>query len=366
MRKFIKISIIVGVVLLGGYAFYQKQAEKNAPEVLVNKAALRDMVFSVSESADVLPFKTVLLSSKIGGRVKRLRVEKGEQVSRHTLLAVIDFPELSQARSALSQAELNVKSALREYKRLEDLYQQGAVSLQQVEHAKTQLSIALTQRREARDTLSNQSSYISIRSPISGTVTEKFVEEGELVMMGAPVFEISDIGILKIEADIDETDIGHVQVGQKVLITMDAYPDKTFHGKVAKIAPKASEMKELGTMAEQKSALQYEVQTRTFKVEIEPVGEYASLLKAGLSADVEIVYKEKKNVLSVPKEALVEENGRFYVFTLASPKVSKKKVKVGMQNTEFAEILEGLSEENAVVVEGVDKLKDGVRVKVIE
>lgn len=150
---------------------------------------------------------------------------------------------------------------------------------------------------------------------------------------------------------VDEADVGSISIKQAARVTMDAYPKMTFQSRVIKISPIVTGEK---------------LEARTFEVRVSsPKGNI--ILKPGLSADVEIIAGEAKNVIVVPSQAMIEKEGEVFVYVSEGGKAKKKKVTAGIHNWNFTEIKEGLKEGDIVIITP-DKpgFKEGVRIKVAD
>jgi len=166
---------------------------------------------------------------------------------------------------------------------------------------------------------------IDIISPIDGLVTLRNVEPGQKVTNSTTLFEISDK--LVVEILVDETDISKVRLGMKAKITLDAYSDRIFYGKVIKIAYSST----------------VESNVTSYKVLVEFSSALSRSIKSGMSADVELIVKEKKNVLKVPLNAVRKKNGTAYVLLYTgSGRVKQWEVSVGDSDDSGIEIVSGL------------------------
>lgn len=190
--------------------------------------------------------------------------------------------------------------------------------------------------------------YSFIRSPISGVITSRPVKIGEGVNKGSHIATVVSTGSMYIEAFIDEADVAKVRIGQEVNITMDSYPGKVFKGEVYRISPVV-----LGGKQE----------TRTFEVRVR-LKDKDILIKPGMSADIEIIVESIPNVLALPSQAVVEKEGKRYVYIIRDSRARLTPVDLGRFNWTFYEVLSGIKEGDKVIINtDVEGLKDGVRVK---
>ncbi|MDI6827232.1 MAG: efflux RND transporter periplasmic adaptor subunit, partial [Armatimonadota bacterium] len=155
---------------------------------------------------------------------------------------------------------------------------------------------------------------------------------------GTSIVQLGDCSRMFVLASVDETDIAKVEVGQAVDITLDAYPDELFEGKVTKIDPQ--------TVVEQN------VTTIPVTVEIENPD---ARLKPGMNATCEFIIERKENVLVVPTEAVRDEDGKYTVTVIKNGKQIERKVEIGIAGDEFTEIVDGLKEGEEVVTAVVER-----------
>lgn len=189
-----------------------------------------------------------------------------------------------------------------------------------------------------------------VRAPISGTLIRYYVDIGDSVipqepMPQEPVLNIAYMDKVRIVVNVGEKDISKVRKGEKVRISVDAYPGESFLGTVVKVAPAV------------------DPRSRKLKVELE-IENKDHRLKPGMFADVEIIYREHRNVLVVPRIAVLEREGRKVLFTVEGDRANLREVRTGVSDGEKIEIVEGLTKGESVIVEGNYGLTDGAKVEV--
>jgi len=187
-----------------------------------------------------------------------------------------------------------------------------------------------------------------VKAPIKGTVIRYYVDIGESVipqepMPQEPVLNIAYMDKVKIVVNVGEKDISKLRKGKKVRVSVDAYPRENFRGRVVRVAPAV------------------DLRSRKVKVELE-IENKDHRLKPGMFADVEIIYNEHKNVLVVPRIAVLEKEGRKILFTVEDERAKLREVKTGVSDEEKTEIVEGLTEGESVIIEGNYGLIDGAKV----
>lgn len=190
--------------------------------------------------------------------------------------------------------------------------------------------------------------YSFVRSPIAGVLTSRPVRVGEGVQNGGLVAAIVSPKSMYVEAFIDEADVAKVKTGQSAHISMDAYPGKIFTGEVYKISPVV-----LGTKQE----------TRTFEARIR-LKEDGAVVKPGMSADTEIIVDSIANALVIPSQAVIEKDGKKFIYLVRGVKAVYSPVETGRFNWNFTEIKAGLAEgETIVITPDTAGLKDGARIR---
>jgi HlyD family secretion protein len=193
-----------------------------------------------------------------------------------------------------------------------------------------------------------------LRAPFDGIVAEVATEVGEWISPSLPalpvpaVLELLQDSATYVSAPLDEVDLAKIRVDQEVRVTIDAYPGRSFPGKVVRVAPYVQDIEE---------------HSRTFEIEVElEDGDFAATLRPGISADVEVVLEDKSDVLRVPSYALIE-GGR--VFVVNDGTIEACDVTTGIKNWDFTEVTEGLEADQMVVV-SVDRIevREGAKVRI--
>lgn len=268
----------------------------------------------------VQPETMVKISADVPGKVVRLAVKEGQRVKRGQFLLQLDDTQfraevanteaaLQAARSNLRQAEAAFAQSDAALKRKESLFDQKLVSPEELDVARTTRDsdkARLEARREdvtqAGATLTVQRDRLSktrFNSPIDGTVVQLSIEEGEIVVTGTMnnpgtvILTVADLRQMKVEADVDETDVSAATLGQAAKVTVDALPDTTLAGHVTEIANSPS-IADAGTQEQQTN----------FLVDV-MIDTPPAMLRPGMTADVEITTASKDSVLLVPIQAVV-------------------------------------------------------------
>jgi HlyD family secretion protein len=289
--------IIAANALKSGEKTYQVQAEK------VERG---DLTSIVTANGKIAPKTDVKISAYVPAKITKLPVEEGDQVKKGQLLVQLDDTDY-QAAVNRSRAELASAKASREqsqltFTRQKELYEKKLTSQEQYDMAKTELDLSEARYQQATASL-DQAKYnlnkTTMTSPMDGIVTSLNAEVGEIVMIGTMnnpgtvIMTVSDMSEIETEVEVDETDIAQVELGQEAEISIDAYPDTTFKGRVTEIGHTAR-ISGLGTQD----------QVTNFLVKVMLIDEVASI-RPGMSASVDITTDSRSDVLNVPIQAVV-------------------------------------------------------------
>ena len=268
----------------------------------------QSIVSSVEATGTVEPIRVIEVKSQAGGEILGLPVELGDHVEQGTLLVRIDPRDVrnafDQAAADLDVAQARIDVAQRQLSRMQSLHDSDIVTDEELESAilehansKAGLVRAETNLELAEDKLND----VILRAPISGTIVERTVEEGQVITGtrdltgGTALMKMADLSEVQVRTLVDETDIGKLEAGLPAEITVEAYPDRTFRGSVLKIEPQA---------VVQQNVTMFAVLTR--------IRNEDDLLRPGMNADVEIVVGRQDDILALPNMAIKtpDEAGR--------------------------------------------------------
>ncbi len=293
-------------------------------------------------------------------------VDEGYVVAKGQVIAVIDHenPEaqVNQARAALTtadaqlnQADVALTQTEKDLERTRNLEKEGAASKQALEKIEAEYKSLVQQKNvaEARVTQSraafNQAQILLaecfITAPISGIISQRFLETGDMAMVTRPIFAIVDVDKVEVTADLPERNLNDVREGAEVSMGVDAFPGRVFKGIITKISPTLN------------------VVNRTAKLEITvPNSDHA--LKPGMFARVTMNIAERKGVPVIPEAAVLgDESGR-YVFVVGSGVAHRRNVTLGLEEGPTVEVAEGLQPGEMLVTAGHQKLLEGQSVQV--
>jgi membrane fusion protein (multidrug efflux system) len=338
--RFWTLPLFAATLFLAGCGGAPKEGDKlvEAIPVEVTVPALGDMERVLSFSGTIEPWRDASLGAQISGRVEKIFVEVGEEVSSGTLL-------VQMSGEQLTQAEAEFRSAEKDWKRMKTLLDKGTIT-QQVfdkidagyEAARAGYELVLESTR--------------LKAPFSGIITAKYLEEGEVFTLmpgaaGSPaILEIMQLDPVKVNLQVAERDLPDLRRGMPVRLTTDAYPEREFTGKVNRIDPTVDPRFRMGSLELQISNTRHS-------------------LKPGMFARVTVVLSEHKNTLTLPAECVLSENQETFVYLVNDGVARKRLVQTGLSTSELVEVLSGVSSEDTVIRVGQKIVIPGQEVKVV-
>jgi|GEM_PF-3149 len=387
---------VLAVILLASAAVVvgiQSRSHDKAQEVRIEEVARRNLVATVTASGQVEPETSVDIASDITGRIIRIPVEEGQVVEQNALLLQIDPTQfdaarqraegaLSQARANALQARVNRYQAKRALDRalalrdrdpnlvsdeqLETAQQSYDVAAAVYESQQYQVAQAQASLREAEEQLSKT----VLRAPMAGRITRLAVEEGEVALASTfsretgLLMTIADLSVIQIKVRVDETDVVRLALGDSAEISIDAFPDTTFVGRVTKISQSAIQAAAAGSGDR---AVDYDVEVT---LDNPPPD-----IRPDLSGTAKVVTDTRENALSIPIIALtvrehapiptgetgapdtglVDTEG---VFVVTDGVAFFRPVRVGIAGEEHFEVLSGLEEGDSIVAGPYQVIRD--------
>lgn len=377
---------------------------QNVATVTGIKAAAATITTNVEYSSKLKPVQEVTVSPKIVGKVATIQADVGNDVEQGQTLFTLESNDLQaqlaqqkanvevnrvnlekargssfeqqllQAEQAQLNAQIAYKNAKDNYDNYQKLFNAGAASKLDFDNARDKLDSAAIALKSANDNLNllkNQAGPQTIQaaqaqvsqaesamsyaqaqvqnsiivSPISGTVSIRNIEVGEIASSSTPAFTVINTKTMIAQINVPDRMIDRIRKGQSVSVKIAALNDKTFNGTVDLVSP----------------AVDTKTLTYPVRVDIDnPGGE----LKSGMFARVILPAEKKDNAINVPNEAISVQDGVPYVYTVENNVVKKKAVQLGLSNDKITEITDGLKLGDFVVTEGQIFLNDGQRVNI--
>ncbi|TDK23317.1 efflux RND transporter periplasmic adaptor subunit [Luteimonas aestuarii] len=324
----------------GGGDAEAKEADKgpDAVPVEVTQVARRPIAASYANTANLEPVAESQVVAKTSGVALQVLVEEGQQVRAGQVLVRID-PDRARLQAAQSSAQLQKLEA--NYRRAQQLAAQQMVSANDLDQLRFDLENARAVNRLANLELS----YTNVVAPISGVVASRSIKSGNFVQINTPIVRIIDASRLEATLDVPEREIATLKPGLPVRLQVDALPGRTFEGLVDRVAPVV------------------DGGSGTFRVISAFDGSDA--LQPGMFGRLRIDYDQRANALTIPRLALLDDEGEPAVYVVRDGKAVRVQVALGYQDGAFVEVREGLAEGDAVVTAGKVALRDGSAVQVI-
>jgi HlyD family secretion protein len=350
--------IIPLIVLLAIGAIILLKAKNSAKtkdnDIKLVKVQRGDIIEKALAIGRIEPEKEVAVKSKISGIVKKIYVEVADEVKAgEPLLEINPDPtpiEFAEAKKDVEISQVNLDNAKNEYERMKKLVKENVVSQKEFDSAEnsfreSELKLSLAQERLAliekgKTRIADRQIDTIIKSPVDGMILERRIHEGDPVVpltsyqAGTELLILADMKSLIFKGTVDEIDVGKLREGMTAELKIGAIPDQKIFGKLTKISPKAK-MQENATL---------------FDVEIEIIQKGEKTIRAGYSANADLVINKSANTLFIP-ERLVEfkEDKAFVEVKNEKSEIIKKEVKVGLSDGINIEILGGLKEGEEVV-----------------
>jgi RND family efflux transporter MFP subunit len=369
LPRFARLTVVVIVLLVIGIGFWRllskpgssQPANPTGPKtVAVVKAIRKTLATESTLQAEFIPYQDILVHAKVSGYVSMIRVDIGDRVKQGELLATLEVPELqdniNKAKAGVSATEQEVARAQADHDNQHQIYQRlddvakahpNLVAQEDLDTARSKVEAALgalgaaeQHRQEAQAELgrfNTLAAYEKITAPFDGIITKRFADLGSLIQAGTssntqalPLVELAQDDLLRLRFPVPEAQTPLIENGLQVQVTIPAL-SKTFGGKVVRFAWDISRS------------------TRTMTTEVD-VKNPDGRIKAGMYAVVRLPLTEAKNVLAVPLQAL-SSGDQPSVFVLSKDgKLQERLVKTELRTATEAEVTEGLSEGDLVVV----------------
>ncbi len=372
----------------GSTAETQKAEEASIP-VKVAKVSRGDLVIKLKSPGEAVTSKKMKISAEVSGVIKSLNIEESKHVREGELLVVLDDEEYrlgletakashlktlselllekrfagpEEARSESDQKK--IQKARADYDRDRKLYQDGKMTREAFEKAGKDFEMALIESGEKKEEILAAAKGLTqaeiavkdaqikiektkIRAPFSGIVCDIKVLAQERVTANQELFTLVNISEIQVRAKVLESEVGKIKVDREADLRFSAYPERVFKGKVKAISPIINP------------------EDKTCSVIVD-VSNPAEEIKPGMHAEVEIAAEIYKGRLLVPQEAILVRGGRKLVFAVEEGLAKWKYIDVGLENENYAEILNGVKEGESVCIEGHGTLAHDARVRIEE
>ncbi|WP_372807569.1 efflux RND transporter periplasmic adaptor subunit [Pontiella sp.] len=339
--------LAVGLLLLIVVLAMLKPAEKPLPADTEAAVPVSTLTVELTSTPDTVFLPALIeanvnatLAAEKAGRIVQIKVDRGDRVEKDQLLLQID-DRIWQAN--LKQANIAATDARKNHERFKQLQASGAVADSEFDSIEAASIRAEAMATEAEINIEQ----CRVESPIAGTVNDRYVEEGEYVQPGTPVFQVVDTATLKVVAQIPEKDIYSIHVGQPIRFTIQPLKGRTFEGRVTFVAAQA------------------DGRNNAFRTEI-TVDNSDGTLRPGMIAQVEFQRGLCERMVSLPMSAVLPSKGDHIVYLAVDGQAVRRKVHLEAITRERALIYEGLEQGEIVITEGNRTLSDGQRIEIVE
>jgi len=404
-KKVLTISLIVIIIVVLAIFLFNKRggdssavdSSKNSlknpkPEetplsVKVAKASRGDLIIKLKSPGEAVTDRKIIIKAEVEGVVNKINVKESQHVKKGDLLIELDdkkyMLEVDSAEasrlSKLSELLLEKKFAgaenasvdydrkkiskiIEQFENTKKLYQKGLISREKFEDTQKEYEMVLIESGEKKDEIMAAAKGLTqaevnvkkakmnlqktkILAPFQGIICDIQVSPGEHVTSGRELFTLVDISRINVHARVLESEIGKMEVGREVDLRFSAYPGKVFKGKVKAISPIVN------------------AEDKTCKVIID-VANPEEEIKPGMHAEVEIAAEIYENKLLIPQEAVLVRSGRKLVFVYDDGLAKWRYIETGLENEDYAEVLDNVKEGELVLVDGHFTLSHDARVKI--
>ncbi|MBN2289972.1 MAG: efflux RND transporter periplasmic adaptor subunit [Candidatus Glassbacteria bacterium] len=314
-----------------------------APEAVPVEVGLpwrADLSSYVFGNTHIEALREVEIIARVQGQLERLAVEEGTRVNKGQVLAELNKTELELA---LREAAARLENNRAVYERTKKMLEQELTSQETLDNNKYLFETAKTQYEQAELNLQ----YTTITAPFSGIITQRLIEQGDMVRVNTVLFQLADMGKLLARVYVPEKELARVKVGDRVRLESEMFPGETFEGVVEMISPVVDPA------------------TGTVKVTVAVAGN-SGRLKPGMFCSAYILTDTHKNSLVISRKALIPDVDETEVYVVGEGGMARRRnVSIGIEQGDTLEVLAGLEDGEQVVIVGKETLRDGSTVKII-
>ena len=354
MKKVIIIGVIVVVLAVGIFFVLQGSGKKEQANNSI-RAEMGSIIDKALAIGQIEPKNQISVKSKISGIAKKVFVEMGDSVRKGDLLVEIQPDptplEYAETKRQVEIDSVNYENQRKGFSRVKELLAKKLVSQQEYDQAsrgagEAELRLKLSGEKlslieRGRINIGGRKVESVVKSPIRGTVLERKINVGDPVVplssyqAGTELFTLADMNKLIFRGTVDEIDVGKLEEGMSTILKVGALPNDTIHGILYKISPKARK--------EENSTL--------FDLEIKITEKGRSMLRAGYSANADIIIKKKEDILLIPERLIefVEDTAFVQVKDSTTAEIQRKVIKTGLSDGLNIEVTEGLNEGDILV-----------------
>ena len=316
-----------------------KVGEKESIESIHNKEGVpvtiqeiqpEELTITLSYLSTLMGSKQATVTSMVADKIEKIKARVGSRVAENQV--VVQFP-LDNPTLQYQQAKVSYENYKKTYERMKTLLAAGETSQQNFDNIETQYLVAKRNYESIQQML-------FVESPISGTIVEIPYEEGEKVRAGDKLFTVAQIDRMKAVFWVTDQDMTHIKNGMTVTIEKNG---KVYSGRISEIS------------------LAQDQTRKAFKVEAEFPNKNRELY-VGMTMDVLIPYYNNPSAIVVPRSALVQQGGKYYVYLAMDNTAKMQEIKIGQSQGDKQQVFKGLNPGDKVITEGVNLLSDGSKI----
>lgn len=301
-------------------------------------ATRQPLVVSKSYSGSLEGEVQANIVAKISERITDIHAHVGDAVKAQQVILSLDK---SGTSSQYYQAEAGFKNSEKTLERMKSLYAEGAISLQTLDGAQTAFDVAKANFGAAR-------SAVELTTPISGVMTSLSVNIGDLAAPGAVLATIARINQLKIIFNVSESDVVHLSLGQNVQIYSETNPDARAEGRIVQLSKSA------------------DTRSRSFEIKAQFFNTGDLWFKPGMYCKVAVQVSPRTQALVIPNTAIKSDDVANLAYVVRNGRALQRRLRLGVSDGRYTEILEGLSEGEAVITVGMTNVRDSSQVNIVK
>jgi membrane fusion protein (multidrug efflux system) len=313
-----------------------EEKEEKASPVVTLRAGKSTVISRISSASTIEAERQVTIHAEATGRISKLGFEEGDTVEKGAMLGQI---RRDAQASLLARASTSLEKSKADYERIKSLHGQGAASQEELDNARIAYQTAKLDRKDRRREVGDT----RVLSPFSGTITERFVNDGAFVTNGAQLYSIVDFDTLVARVYVPEKELDRIRVGQEAQVVHKAGDKRRGVGSVQRIAPIV------------------DATTGTVKVTValpkDLTGQGGFL--PGMYAEVTLTTEQHDDTLVLPKPALIHEEEQTFAFLVEGDRAKRVLLKTGLADDNQVEVLEGIAAGDEIILVGHAGLKDG-------
>jgi HlyD family secretion protein len=357
MKKILKILIaVIFITIFAGTIYFLYKKSKADPVTFeTTSPTINNIIKKTVATGSVVPRKEIEIKPMVSGIIETIYVEPGKYVKKGDIIAKVkiipDMVNLNNAESRQNRAKIGLENAKRNYERQKQLFEQNVIpqndfdgyelaymnAMEELETAENNLLLI----REGQTKKTNGQTNTLIKSTIEGMILAVPIEEGDAVIEsntfnnGTTIASVADMGEMIFKGNIDETEVGKISEGMNLILSVGAIENQSFGAKLEHISPKG---------IEENGAIQFEIRAAVTLID-------TVFIRAGYSANADIVLAKKDSVLSIPESLLQFDKDSAYVEIETGPQQFEKRyIKTGLSDGINIEIISGLNKSDKIKI----------------